>query len=60
MKRLDKNNRKRILNLKYFLDLLNPKKYFTKYDLKGSCNYAFPIILETNSIRKKINLKKYY
>ena len=58
LKRLDKNNRKRILNFKYFLDLLNPKKYFTKYDLKGSCNYAFPIILETNSIRKRDKFEK--
>ena len=40
------------------MDLLNPKKYFTKYDLKGSCNYAFPIILETNSIRKRDKFEK--
>lgn len=53
LKKLDNNNNKRILNFKYFLKNLDPKKYFIDYDLNGSCNYAFPIILQTRSLRKR-------
>ena len=53
LRKLDKNNKKRNLNFKYFLSLLDKKKYFTKYDLKGSSNYAFPIILNTKLIKKR-------
>ncbi len=53
LRKLDTNNKKRILNFKYFLSLLDKKKYFTNYDLKGSSNYAFPIILNTKLIKKR-------
>ena len=53
LRKLDTNNKKRILNFKYFLSLLDKKKYFTDYDLKGSSNYAFPIILNTKLIKKR-------
>ena len=35
------------------MSLLDKNKYFTNYDLKGSSNYAFPIILNTKSIKKR-------
>ena len=53
LKRLDKNNKLRTRNLKYFLKNLDEKKYFIDYDLEGSSNYAFPIILKTTNILKR-------
>ena len=44
--RLDANNRKRQCNFKLFLELLDPTKYQTDFDLNGSCNYAFNLILK--------------
>ena len=44
--RLDKNNEKRKKNFKLFLDNLDSTKYRTDFQLKGSCNYAFNIILK--------------
>ena len=45
LKRLDQNNERRRVNLRLFLDHLDPKKYRTDFDLEGSCNYAFTLIL---------------
>jgi CDP-4-dehydro-6-deoxyglucose reductase, E1 len=45
LKRLDQNNERRRANLQTFLDHLDPKKYRTDFDLEGSCNYAFTLIL---------------
>ncbi|MBN2189566.1 MAG: DegT/DnrJ/EryC1/StrS aminotransferase family protein [Chitinispirillaceae bacterium] len=44
--RLDKNILKRNANFKLFLDNLDDKKYFTDFDLEGSSNYAFNLILK--------------
>lgn len=46
LKRLDKNNTNRRRNLKLFLDNLDPQKYRTGFDLEGSCNYAFNLVLK--------------
>jgi CDP-6-deoxy-D-xylo-4-hexulose-3-dehydrase len=46
LKRLDKNNQLRFHNFKLFLENLNPKKYRTDFDLEGSCNYAFNLVLK--------------
>lgn len=46
IKRLDKNNANRQRNLKFFLDHLDPKKYRTDFDLEGSCNYAFNLVIK--------------
>ena len=46
LKRLDANNEKRRKNFKLFLELLDPEKYQTKFNLNGSCNYAFNLILK--------------
>ncbi len=58
LKSLNKNNTKRTSNFKYFLKNLNSNKYFVDFDLKGSCNYAFPIILNTNSLKKRDHFEK--
>jgi CDP-4-dehydro-6-deoxyglucose reductase, E1 len=46
LKRLDENNTRRSLNLRLFLDNLDPKKYQTDFETAGSCNYAFTLILK--------------
>ncbi len=53
LKRLDKNNLIRSKNLTFFLSQINSLKYYTKFDLKGNSNYAFPIILKTLNIKKR-------
>ncbi len=63
LKRLNKNNNKRTKNLKLFLKLIDPKKYKTDYNVKGSSNYAFPIIFKEKDFkfrnRFENTLKKY-
>ena len=49
LNRLDANIKKRNANHKYFLKKLDNKKYFTEFDLVGSSNYAFNIILKINN-----------
>ena len=53
LKNLNKNNVKRAKNLKFFLKNLDSKKYWINYDLNGASNYAFPIILKTNNLKKR-------
>lgn len=43
--RLDANNVQRRKNFKLFLDNLDKNKYFTDFELDGSCNYAFVLML---------------
>ena len=43
LQRLDQNNKIRSLNFKLFLKNLDNRKYFTKFDLNGSSNYALII-----------------
>lgn len=58
IKRLDKNIYKRNRNHKYLLSNLNKKIFYTDFDLKGSSNYAFNIILrEKNDYLVKKILK---
>ncbi len=47
LKRLDKNIEKRNYNFNFFLDNLDKKKFFTNFDLKGSSNYAFILVLKS-------------
>ena len=51
LKRLDRNNVLRTKNFKFFLKHLNENYYRTNFELKGSSNYAFPLVL------KKANFK---
>ncbi len=45
LRRLDANNKQRQENFKLFLDHLDGTKYFTDFNLEGSVNYAFIILL---------------
>ena len=46
LKRLDENNARRKKNFELFLKNLDPDKYRTDFDLEGSCNYAFNLVLK--------------
>lgn len=46
LKRLDENNAKRRRNFEIFLNNLDPAKYRNDFDLEGSCNYAFNLVLK--------------
>ena len=59
LKNLNKNINLRNINFKYFLNLLNPEKFFTQYNLNGISNYAFPIILRSKSIKDRNLFEKY-
>lgn len=50
LKRLDENNKKRYENFKLFLDNLDTEKYRTDFDLEGSVNYAFVLILKNKDM----------
>ena len=56
LKKLDDNNLKRISNFEYFLDKLDPIKYYTDFDIDGQCNYAFILIMNNSDfdLRDKI------
>ena len=45
LKRLDENNKKRVENLKYFLENLDSDKYYVDFNVEGSVNYAFVLLL---------------
>ena len=51
LKSLDKNNNKRKKNLKVFLENLDQNKYRVDFDTKGSCNYAFPVVLNVANFK---------
>jgi CDP-6-deoxy-D-xylo-4-hexulose-3-dehydrase len=51
--KLDKNISLRNRNMSHFISLLDKEKFFTDFDLKGSSNYAFPIIIKENNIKKR-------
>nr|MBU1327707.1 DegT/DnrJ/EryC1/StrS aminotransferase family protein [Candidatus Omnitrophota bacterium] len=46
LKHLDENNTKRRRNFEIFLDNIDAKKYRTDFDLEGSSNYAFNLIIK--------------
>jgi CDP-6-deoxy-D-xylo-4-hexulose-3-dehydrase len=46
LNRLDENIKKRNKNFKIFLDNLDKDKFYTDFDLEGSSNYAFNLILK--------------
>ena len=53
LKSLNKNNLLRTRNFKLFLKLLDPNKFFKEFDIVGSSNYAFPVILKTKDFKKR-------
>jgi len=58
LKSLNKNIALRNKNLLYFLNNLNNEIYQTKFNLDGSSNYAFPLILKDPSFSKRNKLEK--
>ena len=58
LKSLDKNNNIRKKNFKTFLSNIDRDKYRTDYDLKGSCNYAFPLVLRKPNFKNRDILEK--
>jgi len=57
LKSLDKNNSIRKKNFIIFLNHLNHKLYQTNFRLNGSCNYAFPVILNKKSFKTRDKLE---
>ncbi len=55
LKNLDYNNKKRKKNFSIFLQHLDKNKYFTEFDTKGSCNYAFILIF--NKVFRKMSFR---
>ena len=58
LKRLDRNNILRTKNFKFFLEHLNKNYYITNFDLKGTSNYAFPLILKKANLKNRDLLEK--
>ena len=58
LKSLNKNNIKRRENFNLFLKLIDNSKYRKDFDVKGSCNYAFPVILKTKNHKKRNKFEK--
>ncbi len=50
LRHLDNNNAKRRRNFEIFLKSLDADKYRTDFDLNGSCNYAFNLIIREPDI----------
>jgi len=57
LKRLDKNNQKRIKNHEIFLDNLDETMFRTNFDCEGSCNYAFNVILREPDLKLRNRLE---
>ena len=57
LKRLDKNNKKRKRNFVTFLNNLDEEKYKIDFDIKGSCNYAFPLVLKKANFKNRDKLE---
>ena len=58
LKRLNKNNILRTKNFKFFLNHLNKNFYRTNFELKGSSNYAFPLVLKKANFKNRDLLEK--
>ena len=58
LKRLNANNQKRTENFEFFLKHLDSRFFFKNFNLKGSSNYAFPIILKEKNIKVRNFLEK--
>ena len=58
LKRLDRNNVLRTKNFKFFLKHLNENYYRTNFELKGSSNYAFPLVLKKANFKNRDLLEK--
>ena len=57
LKRLDSNNQKRRKNYKLFLEKIDKTKFRTNFDTKGSCNYAFTLIMKNKNFSNRRKLE---
>jgi CDP-4-dehydro-6-deoxyglucose reductase, E1 len=57
LKRLDENIEKRNRNFSVFLSNLDKNKYYTDFDLEGSSNYAFNVILKNADTALRDNVE---
>ncbi len=57
LKRLDANNERRTENFKLFLELLDSAIYRTDFELEGSSNYAFPLVLKKSDFELRDRLE---
>ena len=57
IKSLNKNNNLRRKNFRVFLKNLDETNYRKDFDLEGSCNYAFPLILKKASYKNRNKLE---
>lgn len=46
LKRLDENNEKRRRNFELFINNLDQTRYRTDFEMEGSCNYAFALVIK--------------
>jgi CDP-6-deoxy-D-xylo-4-hexulose-3-dehydrase len=51
--RLDRNIELRNRNFEYFLSRLDPSKYITDFDLSGSSNYAFIVVMQEENLKRR-------
>lgn len=58
LKRLNFNVKKRNQNHNYFLKKINKSKFYTEFDLSGSSNYAFNLIMREKDINFANRLMK--
>lgn len=58
LKRLDANNAVRTRNFKLFLDRIDPEKYRTDFEVEGSSNYAFNLVLKNPDYAFRERLEK--
>ena len=58
LKRLNFNVKKRNQNHTYFLKKINKSKFYTEFDLSGSSNYAFNLIMKEKDINFANRLMK--
>jgi CDP-4-dehydro-6-deoxyglucose reductase, E1 len=58
IKRLDNNISVRSKNLNYWLDNLDPEKYFVKFNRKGSSNFSLPLIIKLKNVSIRNNVIK--
>lgn len=58
LKRLEENNARRRRNFEIFLKNLDPKKYRTDFDLEGSCNYAFNLVIKKPDLKFRDMVEK--
>jgi len=58
LKRLDANNIKRRRNFEVFLKNLDSDKYRTDFDVEGSCNYAFNLVINQPDARFRDRVEK--